>query len=72
MTLRGREDLLASLLLGRLALEVGLVEACHRVAHVRRVVDRQVLAAVLVDVGKLVLAKVVSVLGVKFRHGLPP
>ena len=47
VALCGAKDLPARLLLGGLALEVGLVEARDRVADVRLVVDRQMLAAVI-------------------------
>ena len=55
--------------LAALALELGLVEARDRVPDVRLVVDREVLAALLVDVRELVRTKVVSIVGVKRCHG---
>jgi hypothetical protein len=62
MALGGRQDLLSSPFLGGFALEVGLIEARDGVANVRLVVDREVLAAVAVDVGELVLAQRIPLL----------
>src|SRR5438128_266516 len=55
VVLRGPEDLLASLLPGGLTLEVSLVPARHRVPNVLLVVDRQMFAALIVDVGEIAL-----------------
>src|ERR1035437_925442 len=53
MHLGGTQDLPPGTLLGRLALELGLIEAGDRVAHVRLVVDGEVLLALRVDICEL-------------------
>src|SRR2546427_3431729 len=58
IALRGREDLSPRARLRALGLELGLVEARHRVAHVRLVLDGQVSLATTVDVRELALGYV--------------
>src|SRR5688500_5702232 len=68
MALRGGQDPLPNSLLGCLALEVGLVEARDGIAHVRLIVDRKVLAAVVVDICEPILAHRVAPLRAQIGH----
>src|SRR5688500_8217380 len=72
VALRSSHDLASRLLLGVLALEVGLAEARDGIADVRLVVDWQVLSAVAVDVRKLVAIQVLASLCAELRHRNPP
>src|SRR5829696_3867904 len=60
VALRRADDLLPSPLLRGRALELRLVPSRHRVADVGLVVDREVLAAVAVDVRELIGPEVVA------------
>src|SRR5688500_13504593 len=66
------DDLLPGPLLRGRALDIRLVPAGHRVADVRFVVDRQVLAVVTVDVRELVRAQSVAPLLRQRGHQRPP
>src|SRR5438067_1730073 len=60
---RGGEDLAPRALFRALRFELGLIEARHRVTHVRLVLDREVLLAVRVDVRELVLGDALALAG---------
>src|SRR5450759_3299451 len=72
MHLGGTQDLPPGTLLGRLALELGLIEAGDRVPHVRLVVDGEVLLALRVDIRELRGAELLPILGVEFSHDPSP
>src|SRR5688500_3097310 len=69
---RRREDLAPRLLVRGDALERRLVEACDRVADVVRIVDGQVLSAVLVDVGEVLTRDVLATGLRELCHPGPP
>src|SRR5262245_57135817 len=68
MAPRGTHDLLARGFLGRRTLEVGLAPAGHGVANVGVIVDREVLAALPIDVGELAPAQLLAVALSKGGH----
>src|SRR5437867_13086194 len=72
MALRRGEHLAPRLLLGVDALERSLVEARDRVADVLLVVDREMLATFLVDVGEVLRRDVLASCLGELCHGDPP
>jgi hypothetical protein len=72
MHLGGTQDLPPGTLLGRLALELGLIETGDRVPHVRLVVDREVFLTLRVDIRELRGAELLPILGVEFSDGPSP
>jgi hypothetical protein len=62
------QDPLAGTLLGGLALELGLFESRDGIADVSSIVDREMLLALAIDIGKLVRAQAFSLLGRESRH----
>src|SRR5665647_1739997 len=72
MHLGGTQDFPPCALLGRLALELGLIEAGDRIPHVRLVVDGEVFPALRVDIRELRGAELLPIFRVEFSHGSSP